>query len=172
MAVEIERKFLVVGDGWRRAAGAGQRVCQGYVAKTQRGTVRVRRVGAKATVAVKSRRSGISRHEFEFDVPIPEAEIMLREICARPLIEKVRYEVRHGDFVWEVDVYGGDAEGLVLAEVELEREDQVFDLPGWVGAEVTHDLRYRGSAIAGGEWRAATGTSRTTATPYVAPHSP
>lgn len=161
MAVEIERKFLVVGDGWRRDAGEGQRVCQGYVAKTPRGTVRVRRIGAKATLAVKSRRSGISRHEFEFEVPLQEAEVMLREICARPLIEKVRYRAPYGDLVWEVDVYGGDAEGLVLAEVELEREDQVIDLPGWIGSEVTHDLRYRGSAVASGAWRAAGGAART-----------
>ena len=155
MAVEIERKFLVVSDAWRLDARPGRQFCQGYVARTPRGTVRVRRIGATASLAIKSRRKGLSRQEFEYPIPVAEAEAMLREVCGQPLIEKTRYEVRHAGLLWEVDVFDGAAEGLVLAEVELAAEDQLVELPRWVGAEVTQDPRYRGSSIGTGEWRTA-----------------
>jgi CYTH domain-containing protein len=153
MPLEIERKFLVVSPAWRRLAGPGRRFCQGYIAKTPRGTVRVRRVDDSATLAIKGRRKGFSRREFEFAIPVDQAELMLQDLCAKPLIEKVRYEVRHAGLTWEIDVYCGKATGLVLAEVELDHEHQAIELPDWAGTEVTHDLRYRNSAIAAGEWR-------------------
>lgn len=153
MGIEIERKFLVTSDDWRADAGPGDRYCQGFLAKGRLGSVRVRRAGCCATVTVKGRRQGITRSEYEYAIPVHDAEEMLRELCAKPLIEKVRHDVEHAGVTWEVDVYCGDATGLVLAEVELDRADQSLVAPEWVGEEVTHDLRYSSEAIAHGEWR-------------------
>lgn len=148
VAFEIERKFLVVGDGWRVGAGPGRRIWQGYLAKTNRGSIRIRRSGDTATVAVKGKRKGISRTEFEYPIPLDDAEQMMRELCRQPLLEKVRHEVDFGGLRWEVDVFLGASDGLVMAEVELDRSDRDVPLPAWVGQEVTHDPRFRSSAIA------------------------
>lgn len=147
MATEIERKFIVLHDGWRVHAGPGRLFRQGYVARGGGATVRVRRVGERATLAVKGPRHGISRPEFEYPIPVEDAERMLRELCRRPPLQKVRYEVPHAGLTWEVDVFEGAHRGLVLAEVELSRADQHLPMPAWVGQEVTHDLRYRGSVL-------------------------
>jgi CYTH domain-containing protein len=147
MPIEIERKFLVDGDAWRRDAGPGRRFCQGHVTKERGNTVRVPRADDHAFITVKGARSGIARAEFEYEIPIEDAEEMLRTLCAKPLIEKTRYTVPHGGMVWEIDVFGGDAEGVIVAEIELERSDQEFSLPDWIGAEVTHDPRFRNSQI-------------------------
>jgi adenylate cyclase len=148
VAFEIERKFLVVGDGWRAAARPGRHICQGYLAKTGRGSIRVRRAGDEATVTVKGRRKGISRAEFEYPIPLEDAEQMLRELCRQPLLEKIRHVVDFGGLAWEVDVFLGASEGLIMAEVELDRAERSVALPPWVGSEVTHDPRFRSSAIA------------------------
>ena len=148
MSVEIERKFLVINDDWRPLVGASQRICQGYLARSSRGKVRIRLIGQKAFLTVKGPRKGISRTEFEYPIAVDEAEAMLGTICAQPVLEKTRYEVVHAGLIWEIDVFTGDAEGLVLAEVELKRDDQQVSLPSWVGREVTQDKRYRSSAIA------------------------
>ena len=148
MAFEIERKFLVTGDGWRAGAGPGRRIWQGYLAKTSRGSIRVRRSGDSAMVTVKGKRKGISRTEFEYSIPLEDAELMMRELCRQPLVEKVRHEVDFSGLRWEIDVFLGATEGLILAEVELDRADRNVPLPPWVGAEVTHDPRFRSSAIA------------------------
>jgi CYTH domain-containing protein len=148
VAFEIERKFLVVGDGWRAGAGPGLPICQGYLAKTGRGSIRVRRLGDAAMVTVKGKRNGISRTEFEYPIPVEDAEQMLRELCRQPLVEKVRHEVEYCGLQWEIDVFLGASDGLILAEVELDRADRNVALPPWVGADVTHDPRFRNSAIA------------------------
>lgn len=148
MALEIERKFLVAGDGWRRNAGPGERFCQGHVARGGRASVRVRRAADKAYITVKGERDGIVRSEFEYEIPVQDAEEMLQTLCVRPLLEKTRYEVEHAGMTWEVDVYSSPADGLVLAEVELEHVDQPVSLPDWIGDEVTHDPHYRSAAIA------------------------
>ena len=147
MPLEIERKFLVVSDEWRLFAGAAQHICQGYLSRSSRGKIRVRRAGGVAFLAVKGVRNGISRTEFEYPIPLADAEEMLRDLCVKPLLEKVRYEVPHAGDAWEVDVFMGVAEGLVLAEVELTRADQRLTLPAWVGREVTNDFTYRSSEI-------------------------
>ena len=148
MPVEIERKFLVVGDGWRHGV-PGQRFCQGYLAGDDAtATVRVRRAGAAAYLTVKGKGHGLVRPEFEYPIPVEDAEAMLRDLCRRPLIEKTRHEVAHAGHVWHVDVFGGENAGLVLAEVELDRPDERVALPAWVGEEVTADPRYRNSALA------------------------
>jgi adenylate cyclase len=145
--VEIERKFLVESDAWRRDAGPGRRFCQGHVAKDGKASVRVRRTSDKAYLTVKGARTGISRAEFEYEIPVGEAEEMLQTLCIKPLLEKTRYCVVHDGMTWEVDVFAGPADGLVVAEVELSSADQPVSMPEWIGAEVTNDPRYRSSAI-------------------------
>lgn len=152
MPIEIERKFLVTGEGWRELASPGRRFCQGYLTRTPRGKVRVRRSGSEAFLTVKGARVGISRSEYEYPIPLEEAEQMLRDLCLKPLLEKTRYDVPYGGLTWEVDVFhgapdlerGGD---VVLAEIELDRADQPVLLPPWVGVEVTHDRRYSSAAL-------------------------
>ncbi len=148
MSIEIERKFLVVGDDWRGSIASYCPLRLGFLAKTARGSVRVRRWPTGASLTVKGPRIGISREEYEFSIPLEEADQMLYGLCARPLIDKVRYRVDHAGMTWDVDVYGGTASGLVLAEIELGHPDQPFALPRWVGAEVTHDPHYGSAAIA------------------------
>jgi adenylate cyclase len=155
MSLEIERKFLVIGDGWRASATRGQRHRQGYLSKGPQGSIRVRRAGAGAAIAVKGPRIGIARQEFEFPIPPRQADEMLELLCARPLIEKVRHCVDHAGMTWEVDVYAGLGKGLVLAEIELDHPDQAFALPPWAGPEVTHDARFRNWSVARGRWRGA-----------------
>ena len=148
MATEIERKFLVMGEGWRVAASPGETLRQGYLARTPRGVVRVRLGEGQASLTVKGRRRGIVREEFTYPIPVAEAQHMLARLCVTPILEKVRHLVPHAGLMWQVDVYAGAAAGLVLAEVELARPDQDFEYPDWVGPEVTHDLRYRNSSLA------------------------
>jgi len=153
MPVEIERKFLVVNDAWRSSASVGQRFCQGYLAGGHGVTVRIRRAGPQAFITVKGRAVGPARPEYEYPIPVEEAEQLLHDLCERPLLEKTRHEVLHAGHVWEVDVFGGPNAGLVLAEVELERPEEPFELPPWVGEEVTFDPRYRSSELARSPWK-------------------
>lgn len=147
MAVEIERKFLITADDWRSLARPGRRFCQGYISKTETGTVRVRRAGHEAFLTFKGPRHGIARAEYEYPIPTKDAEQLLKLFCQRPLVEKVRHEVHCEGLIWEVDVYPHDG-GLVLAEVELDRADEAVRLPTWVGREVTGDPAFSNSAIA------------------------
>jgi CYTH domain-containing protein len=140
MAEEIERKFLVRGDGWRDAPATAYR--QGYLSTTAERTVRVRVAGETAKLTVKGASRGATRAEFEYEIPVEDAEAMLEGLCERPLIEKRRHRVPYGGLTWEVDEFFGENRGLVVAEVELEREDQEFEKPPWVGSEVTADPRY------------------------------
>jgi len=148
MALEIERKFLVVGDEWRAYVSSHRRLRQGYLSRTANGSVRVRRSAGSATLTVKGPRRGITREEFEYEIPVEEADILLRTLCAKPLIEKVRYCVEFAGMIWEIDVYCGEAAGLVVAEIELDHPSQPFAVPSWIGAEVTHDARFSNAAIA------------------------
>jgi adenylate cyclase len=155
MPIEIERKFLVLTDEWKSAVTRRQQCLQGYIATPARRTVRVRLWAAHATLTVKGPRKGCVREEFEYAIPVDHANDMLRRLCGKPLIEKVRHWVTHRGATWHIDEFGGTAVGLVLAEIELERPDQVFALPDWVGMEVTGDPHYRNSAIARGAWKRA-----------------
>ncbi len=145
MPTEIERKFLVSGRGWRTATG--QRISQGYLNRDKRRTVRVRLAGEIAFLTVKGITIGASRTEFEYQIPVDHAEAMLR-LCDGPVIEKIRHRVVHSGVVWEIDEFFGDNAGLVVAEVELESEQQDIDLPAWVTQEVTEDPRYFNSNLA------------------------
>jgi adenylate cyclase len=148
MPVEIERKFLVKSDAWRKTAGIGRRFCQGHISKGSLSSVRVRRASDKAYLTVKGARLGIARAEYEYEIPVEHAEEMLQSLCAKPLLEKTRYCVIQDGVTWEVDVFAGPAEGLVVAEVELSSADQQVSIPDWIGVEVTNDSRYRSSSIA------------------------
>ena len=145
--VEIERKYLPKGDGWRNAAGPGVVVRQGYLASGAC-TVRVRVKGDNGYITVKGPTTGASRAEYEYPIPIEDARAMLDSLCATPLIEKTRYVVRHAGLSFEIDEFHGENAGLVLVEVELESEDQKIELPEWVGEEVTSDSRYYNSNLA------------------------
>ena len=141
MAREIERKFLVVGDGWR-ALAAGVRYRQGYLSTVKERTVRVRTIADRGVLTIKGFTTGITRLEFEYDIPLADATLMLDELCERPLIDKTRYTIRFGSLNWTVDEFSGDNRGLVVAEVELEDACQPIERPPWIGEEVSNDPRY------------------------------
>ena len=146
MGREIERKFLVVGDAWR-AGAARSRLRQGYLCAEKGKSVRVRLEDGRATVTIKGPARGAARAEYEYPIPAKDARELLSRLCERPLIEKTRSRVRHAGLVWEVDEFGGDNRGLVVAEVELRRAGQKVALPPWVGKEVTNDPRYLNSNL-------------------------
>jgi adenylate cyclase len=142
MATEIERKFLVRDDGWRQQADAGLRMRQGYLSGGGRASVRVRVQGDRAFLNMKSATLGVWRREYDYPIPLRDAEEILEHLCEGPLIEKTRYHVAYASHTWEVDVFEGDNAGLVVAEIELDSEDEVFEKPPWAGKEVSHDPRY------------------------------
>jgi len=140
MALEIERKFLVNNGTWRKEQGVMYR--QGYLNSVKERTVRVRIIGDKGYLTVKGISRGAVRAEYEYEIPGVEAEAMLDDLCEKPLIEKMRCKIAYKGFVWEVDEFCGENQGLIVAEVELESEDQKFEKPEWIGEEVTGDPRY------------------------------
>lgn len=147
MPVEIERKFLVKSDAWRAQAGQGRHLRQGYIVGTDRVSVRVRIVDdATCTLTTKLPRCGMSRFEFENELSPSEASALLGA-CEGAIIEKVRYEVRIEGDLWEIDVFHGENEGLIVAEIELRSETQAFVRPAWLGREVTGIGRYQNSAL-------------------------
>lgn len=142
MTIEIERKFLVKDDSWKSLA-SGKSYRQGYILTQDKvTTIRVRTMGNQAYLTIKSKTQGMSRHEFEYPIPLADAQIILDSLCHRPLIEKTRYKIPVGNLVWEVDEFKGENQGLILAEVELQVETQAIEFPNWVGEEVTHDPKY------------------------------
>jgi len=142
MAVEIERKYLVKNDSWRESVEAQAHIMQGYLANDDNASVRVRVKGDAAYLTIKGATSGISRSEYEYQIPVEDAETMLRELAIFPAIDKVRYSVRSGKHLWDLDLFSGENEGLVMAEVELASEDEDFQMPDWAGEEVSGDTRY------------------------------
>jgi adenylate cyclase len=141
VAREIERKFLLKSDAWRAAAQRRERMTQGYLAGSERASVRVRIADAVAALNIKSGGLVASRAEYEYTIPLDDARELLA-LSAGPLIDKTRHFVPYGEFEWEVDEFHGDNAGLVVAELELDFEGQDFPRPGWLGAEVTHLERY------------------------------
>jgi adenylate cyclase len=146
MGVEIERKFLVSSDAWR---GLGEPVLlrQGYLSADPMRTVRVRIEGEQGVLTIKSKNEGASRGEWEYPIPLQDAEELLDRLCERPLVEKYRRRIDHQGFTWEVDEFLGENAGLVVAEIELPAEDAVFALPDWIGREVTGERRYYNSSL-------------------------
>lgn len=146
MGLEIERKFLVEGDGWRRESAVSI-FRQGYLSTVKERTVRVREVDDTAFVTIKGITVGATRLEFEYAIPVGDARELLDELCERPLIEKTRHVVEHGNHTWEIDEFTGANQGLIVAEVELDEAEETIDLPPWIGAEVTDDPRYFNSNL-------------------------
>lgn len=146
MGKEIERKFLVKGDQWR-SLGTGVLYRQGYIATSGKETVRVRIVGSTGYLTIKGATVGNSRLEFEYSIPLPDAREMLDNLCTHPLIEKTRYKIKQEDLVWEVDEFTGENKGLIIAEVELQTENQIINLPDWIDREV-NDPKYYNANLA------------------------
>ena len=146
MAQEIERKFLVNMDKVDLPQ-QGLTICQGYIKTADKTTVRIRIMGDKAFLTLKGATQGISRSEFEYEIPVTDARQMLNELCTGPVVDKTRYLITHKSHLWELDIFAGDNEGLVVAEVELDSEDEQPELPDWVTEEVTGDKRYYNSNL-------------------------
>ena len=146
MATEIERKFQV-SDTAIIDTLAGERLTQGYLSHDKNATVRVRTTGDTAWLTIKGKTVGATRSEFEYPVPQEDARQMLDELCGAGVIDKTRYRLPQGELCWEIDVFHGDNDGLIVAEIELPSEDSPFDKPDWLGEEVTGDARYYNSAL-------------------------
>ena len=146
MGREIERKFLVTSDAWRKDA-AGMDIRQGYLSLDPARTVRVRLAGEEAWITVKGLTRGATRDEFEYEIPAADAAAMLDGLCSA-VLEKTRHRVRFGGQTWEVDEFRGRHAGLVVAEIELESEGSTVKLPPWIGKEVTDDPAYYNSNLA------------------------
>ena len=146
MGIEIERKFLLTGTDWK-ALAKGTPYRQGYLNSTKERTVRVRTIADKGFLTIKGISVGATRVEYEYEIPRNDADALLNELCEKPLIEKNRYKIVHQGFTWEVDEFFGENDGLVVAEIELESEEQSFEKPEWVGKEVTGDQRYFNSSL-------------------------
>ncbi|MEM8721028.1 MAG: CYTH domain-containing protein [Cyanobacteria bacterium P01_G01_bin.39] len=167
MGTEIERKYLVKKAEWRsqktylqdQIKNFGQKYCQGYIPSQNDTTVRLRVIGEQGYLTIKSKTVGYTRAEFEYPIPVKDAQAMLDNLCAKPLIEKLRYKVKFDNLIWEVDEFLGENTGLIIAEVELENEQQQVNLPPWIEREVT-DKKYFNSYLAihpYSQWTSATG---------------
>ena len=146
MGIEIERKFLVLGEAWKQVPG--HYLCQAYLSLDPARTVRVRIADQQAWLTIKGKSAGAARAEFEYAIPLIDAQQLLL-LCLGSRIEKIRRVIAHAGLVWEVDEFLGENAPLVVAEVELDREDQAISKPDWVGAEVTQDPRYVNSQLVG-----------------------
>lgn len=147
MALEIERRFLIQDDSWRPAY-CRVRCRQGYLVSKKGLVVRVRIIGEDATLAVKTQASGIARNEYEYAIPLDDAQKLLGEPLQGAVVEKVRHYVTLAGRTWEIDVFEGANAGLSIAEIELADADETFDLPAWAGLEITEDERYLNANLA------------------------
>ena len=146
MAKEIERKFLVKNNDYRELANPELYV-QGYISNSPERTVRVRIQGVKAKLTIKGKNIGITRDEFEYDIPVSDARELLDNFCLEHIIEKFRYKINYDNHIWEIDEFIGDNEGLVIAEIEVKKVGEDVKIPEWIGAEVSGDPRYYNSNI-------------------------
>ena len=146
MPKEIERKFLVLGTSWKQS-GEGRPYRQGYLSVDSNRNVRIRVAGDRAFITVKGKAVGIERSEFEYEIPVDDANEMLDGMCLKPLIEKIRYRISFEGRIWEVDEFLGDNLGLVVAEVELSHANERVAAPSWVGKEVSDDPRYLNASL-------------------------
>ena len=146
--IEIERKFLIVSDKYKELAYKNTRILQGFLNTHKERTVRVRITGEKAFITIKgiSNSEGTTRFEWEKEISLKEAEQLI-ELCEPNLIEKIRYEIKVGNHIFEVDEFSAENKGLIVAEIELSEENESFDKPDWLGKEVTGDMRYYNSQL-------------------------
>ena len=147
MGVEIERKFLLNSDEWRNHVDHQVEMHQGYLSRDAQASVRIRITDKKAILGIKSTRDGIYRLEYEYMIPRADAREIMAQIAHRPLIEKTRYIVHWGKHLWEIDEFHGENAGLIVAEVELASVDEQFDVPPWLGQEISTDARYYNSNL-------------------------
>lgn len=148
MALEIEHKFLVVSDEWRRSVRKSSSFRQGYLNNNElQCSIRVRTSQDRGWLNVKSATIGIERQEFEYEIPLKDANTMLESLARKPLIEKTRHIVDFGEHAWEIDVFEGENKGLVVAEIELATLGEPFSKPSWVGEDVSHDIRYYNTSL-------------------------
>ncbi|HRD48929.1 MAG: CYTH domain-containing protein [Candidatus Competibacter sp.] len=148
MSTEIEHKFLVLDDRWRQQVERSARMRQGYLTSDARCSVRVRIADGQGFLNLKSGTLGIQRSEYEYPIPLADAEEILDTLCEKPLLEKIRHFVHFGAHLWEIDEFAGDNRGLIVAEIELSHPDEPFARPGWLGEDVSHDIRYYNSQLA------------------------
>ena len=146
MGTEIERKFLLKSDEWR-SLGKGVYYRQGYLNSARERTVRVRTINEKGFLTIKGISVGATRAEYEYEIPKDECNAMLDDLVEKPIIEKNRYKVGYKGFTWEIDEFLEENKGLIVAEVELESEEQQFEKPAWIGKEVTGDSKYFNSNL-------------------------
>lgn len=146
MPKEIERKFLVNNSEFKNLS-RGILIRQGFLSSDKERVVRIRIIEDKAYITIKGLSIGATRSEFEYEIPLNDAAVILNELCKKPIIEKYRYMIKTGNSVWEVDEFIGLNAGLIIAEIELEHENQTFDIPDWIGKEVTGDPRYYNSNL-------------------------
>lgn len=148
MPLEIERKYRVSGDGWRDLASDSSRMRQGYLNEPGRCSIRVRVADEHAELNIKAAVIGAARAEYEYRIPVDEAEAMLDDFCTHEPVDKIRHRVMHDGHMWEVDEFLGANAGLVIAEIELDDPDEHFECPSWLGAEVTDEYRFYNHALA------------------------
>ena len=146
MSIEIERKFLVKDNSWRNFA-SGNKIIQGYISTNKEHTIRIRITKDKAFLTIKGKSVGPKRLEFEYMIPIEDANEMLNNLCKKPIIDKTRYKIQYKGLDWEVDVFHGNNKGLIIAEVELQNENQEIEKPDWIRREVTDDPKYYNSNL-------------------------
>lgn len=142
MATEIERKYTLKSDEWRKEVQKSKKYIQGYLAGNERSSVRIRIEDDKANINIKSATLGIHRDEYEYEIPLDDANKMLVNLCQQPVIEKTRHFIHHLGKTWEIDEFCGENAGLIVAEIELETVDESITLPNWIDEEVSDDKRY------------------------------
>ncbi len=148
MALEIEHKFLLANDDWRTEVQSSVYYKQAYLSSSPTSSIRVRISDSQAWLNLKSATIGNHRLEFEYEIPLVDADTIITELCVKPWIEKQRHFIARDGHVWEIDEFFGDNAGLIVAEIELLQIDESFAKPSWIGVEVTHDLRYYNNNLA------------------------
>ncbi len=146
MAKEIERKYLLLNDGWKINSKEGIKIKQGYLNSNKERTVRVRIINERGVLTIKSKNIGIIRNEFEYEIPFQEAKELMK-ICEKPIIEKTQYLRKENGLTWEIDIFEGQNKGLEIAEVELNSEKQKIEAPSWLGRGVSDDVKYYNSNL-------------------------
>ncbi|MGR8932772.1 MAG: CYTH domain-containing protein [Gammaproteobacteria bacterium] len=142
MAIEVEHKFLLANERWRKEISRSETFIQGYLSSDAGCSIRIRICGERAWLNIKSATPGAQRLEFEYAIPVSDAQDIAQHLCRRPLIEKTRHFLVNDGHTWEIDEFSGDNQGLIVAEIELSETGEAFTKPEWLGAEVTDDLRY------------------------------
>lgn len=142
MAIEIERKFLLLNNAWRNEVSHSCHYQQGYLSSNSQSSIRIRTADDQAWLNIKSATIGNQRLEYEYSIPLADAKEIMAQLCNKPVINKTRYFVHRTPHLWEIDEFYDDNDGLIVAEIELSTPDEHFELPEWLGAEVTQDLRY------------------------------